>query len=217
MVTNDKHILKIKDYLDSYQYTYYPVIDRDFSSHNKSTSSEKRRCSLSRSCSLIKDYVLSNNFDYFFTLTIKDVKRADIDFASKLINDSIKKYSKRLKNKGIEFKYIYVFERQKKGGLHLHGYFSGFNDLYVNKFGHLSSLFFDSIGFQNFQDAKVCNPFYLIKYIIKEPLFELKHLFFRSRNLKKPKISYLHDNMNEFLNFSFTFQNQFCKMVTVKK
>lgn len=108
-------------------------------------------------------------------------------------------------------------KNKANGGIHLHGFFSGFDDLYINEYGHLSSKYFDKVGFQNFTSLIVVNPFYIIKYISKEPIKELKHRYFRSRNLNKAEVSYLHCNFDEFQNFPFTFQNQFGKMITVEK
>ena len=180
-------------------------------------SKEIKRCSCSRSCSLIKEYVLCNDFDYFFTLTIKDDIKYNYAACCEYIKNSFKEYARRCKRQDIEFKYIYVFEKTKKGALHVHGFISGLFDLYLNKYGYKSSLYFDHIGFQNYSDSSSVNAFYLIKYIIKSPIEELPHNFYKSRNLKKADISYIHDNFAEFFNLSWTFENQFCKMISVKR
>lgn len=218
-ITKDRYLLKIKDFGSCLQYTYSKVIDKNNNKKKKNNSlssvnkAESLRCSISRSISNIKELCFCNNFEYFFTLTVKDNKRNDILFSCNLINGSVKEYARTRKH----FKYLYVFEKQKAGGIHIHGFFSGFDDLYYNKYGHLSSLFFDKIGFQNFIVVDKVNPFYLIKYISKEPIKELKHRYFRSRNLKKADTSYLHCNFDEFSNFGFTFKNKYCKMITVSK
>lgn len=91
----------------------------------------------------------------------------------------------------------------------------GLDDLYYNKYNHLSSRHFDKLGFQCYEEVDKVNPFYIIKYIAKKPIKELKHRYFRSRNLKSASVSYLHCNFDEFSNFNFTFKNRYCKMVTV--
>lgn len=216
-MNNSKKLLKIKTYNDCIQYTYSNVCFTNRSSRkikkNHSSKSEIFRCSISRSISHIKELCLCNNFDWFFTLTLKTKKRNNILYSTTYIRDSIKKYAKTHK----DFKYLYVFEKQKKGGIHIHGFFSGFDDLYLNKNGHLSSKFFDKVGYQCFERAFQVNPFYLIKYITKEPIVELRQRYFRSRNLKTAEISYLHCNFEEFKNFPFTFRNEYCKMITVEK
>lgn len=211
-----RHILKIVDFGDSEQYSYYSVKPKKTNNSSLLTSinkDESNRCSISRSISNIKSLCLLNDFDFFFTLTLKTNRRNDIFYSTKLINDSIKYYCKHI----AKLKYVYVFEKQKKGGIHIHGYFSGFNDLYINDNGHLSSKYFDSIGFQSFSFTDKINPFYLIKYISKDPIKELKHRYYRSRNLIKPKISYIHCNFNELCDLPFLFQSDYCKMITFDK
>lgn len=96
------------------------------------------------------------------------------------------------------------------------GFFDGFFDLYQNKYGHLSSLYFDNIGFQNFLDADKVNPNYLIKYINKNPTY-IKHLYHISRGLKKAIVFNYHDYFDKFLDIPFTFKNKFVKMTTYYK
>lgn len=212
---NNLYILKIKKFKCASQLTLYPRILRK-DKKNHSSKEKIQSCSTSRSISLIKEYCLCNDFDYFFTLTLKDFsfRTSALESCSFMLKH-IKHYAKLARGRGLEFKYILVFERQKKGGIHLHGYFSGFFDLYTNNNGYLSSIYFDNIGYQNFTLAFDSNPFYLIKYMTKEPIKEIPHLFYRSKNLKKAEISYLHDNFQEFKNFPFTFENAYCKMATI--
>lgn len=218
---DSRKILKIKRYSNFLQYTYYDLDDSKClitytnNNNNKSNdfkSSESLRCSISRSISNIKEYCFCNDFEFFVTFTLKDKNRNSILFACNTISSAIKKYGKTRK----DFKYLYVFEKTKKGGIHAHGFFSGFDDLYLNLYGHWSSKFFDSIGFHNIIPMYKVNPFYIIKYISKEPIKELKHRYFRSRNLKKAEISYLKCNFDEFKNFYFTFKNKYCKMITIE-
>lgn len=210
-------VIKIKDFNDCFQITStYKHTARRLKTI-KNDKEESKRCASSRACSKIKDLRLANYFDYFVTLTIaSDIKFKWLD-AINLFNNAIKNYKRNAENRGLEFKYLYVFELTEKEGIHLHGFFSGFYDLYVNDFNHLSSKYFDKIGFQCFNDANVVNPFYFIKYILKEDKIENKHKYYFSNNLKMPLVDTLHDNLNEFSNFVWTFENNYCKMITIAK
>lgn len=217
LYTKDLYKVKLKHYTNSIQFTLMPRFSRSLRKKH-SSKNQIQSCSISRSISLIKEICLCNEFDYFFTLTLKDYSfRTDNLLSCDFLLKHIKHYAKLARGRGIEFKYILVFEKQKKGGIHLHGYFSGFFDLYTNKNGYLSSIYFDNIGYQNFTIAHEVNPFYLIKYMTKEPIKDIPHLFYRSRGLKKAEVSYLNDNFNEYLNFPFTFENNFCRIITITK
>lgn len=213
----NSYLLKLKHYSFAIQYTYSKITcNRKFYpslKQKKSNIEEINRCSYSRSISLIKEYCFSNDFDYFFTFTLKSKKRNNTLFAFNLINSKFDYYKKKYN----DFSYIYVFEKQKKGGLHVHGFIRGLKDLYINDNGHLSSKYFDKLGFQCYESIEKVNPFYLIKYITKEPIKELKHRFYRSKDLKKADVSYLHCNFDEFKDFPFTFKSNFCKMITIPK
>ena len=116
---------------------------------------------------------------------------------------------------GVDFKYLYVFELTKGGGVHLHGFFSGFFDLYVNEYGYLSSLFFDKLGFQSFIPASDVNEFYLLKYITKTESRISSRRFYRSRNLNKPIITTFKDNFNDFMTLNWSNRNEYCNIVTI--
>lgn len=213
METDNLYILKTKDFGKVIEQSYYKY--KTITKEKESSKEEKERSKRSRACSRIKEIVYCNNFDYFFTLTIKSDFRVDIEYSIRYLIDKINYYSKRGKTKGVEVKYIYVFELTKNKGVHLHGFISGLYDLYLNKYNHLSSLYFDNVGFQNIVSADKVNPNYLIKYIMKSPTY-LKQLYHASRGLNKPIITLYHDRFNRFLDFPFTFKNKFCKMITYK-
>lgn len=130
LYTKDLYTLKIKHYSNANQYTLYRTKSNSNNSNNSrifSNSSNSISSSRSRSCSLIKELALSNNFDYFFTLTLKGFSfRNDVIKSADFINSSIKHYARLAKQRGATFRYMYVFEKQKKGGIHIHGYFSRF-------------------------------------------------------------------------------------------
>lgn len=208
---DDIYFLKIKDYGSVIEQSYYK--HHTISKINSSSEEEKARSSRSRAISKIKEICYCNSFDYFFTLTIKDISRYDIESSINSITKSINYYKKLAKLRNLDFKFIYIFELTKKGGVHLHGFFSGFYDLYLNEYNHLSSLYFDNIGFQNFIKASDVNVNYLIKYILKSPTY-VKQIYHCSRGLEKPTITIYHDYFDNFLDFPFTFKSKYCKMIT---
>lgn len=110
-------ILKTKDYGSVIEQTYYKKQENKISSGNSSTLEEKLRSSRSRAISRIKEICYCNNFDYFFTITLKDiVLRNEPQNAINFLNKSIINYYRRGLYKGEVFKYIYVFEYTKKRG-----------------------------------------------------------------------------------------------------
>lgn len=209
-------VLKTKDFGDIIEQTYYKsksIVRKG----NKSSKEASRLASRSRSISRIKEIVYCNDFDYFFTLTLKDVSlRLAPNLAIDYFNKEIKNYSKFCNYHGYDFKYVYVFELTKKGSVHVHGFGKNFCDLYINQYGHLSSLKLDKIGFQNFAEASKVNVNYLIKYIMKSPL-ELKSIYHASRGFKKAEVTKFHDCFNKLLDFPFTAKNKYCYMATYVK
>lgn len=126
MYTDLHWILKCKEYKDCIQYSYFQkdLNNKRKKKQKKDDTEESQRCSLSRTSSLLKEYILNNDFKYFFTLTIKYDFRNNVKYTTDLINKYIKNYSKQCKTRGIQFSYVYVYEKQKKGGIHLHGFFN---------------------------------------------------------------------------------------------
>lgn len=118
----ETYILKTKDFGEIIEQTYYKKQDRIFKGGH-STEEEKQKASRSRAVSKIKEAVYCNNFKYFFTLTIKDDTRFDIEKSMKMIVNSINYYKKLAKNNGFDFRFVYVFELTKNKGVHLHRLF----------------------------------------------------------------------------------------------
>lgn len=211
----ETYILKTKEMNNIIEQSYYKY-KKPTKKSGTSTEEEKQKASRSRATSRIKEIVNCNDFEYFFTLTIASDLKFEHEKAMQFLVKSINYYKKLAYIKGYDFKFVYIFELTKNNGIHLHGFFSGFFDLYINKYNHLSSLYFDNIGFQNFIKASEVNKFYLIKYIRKSPIY-LKHIYHTSRNLNKPKITIFHDRYKLYLNIPFTFQNKYAKMITYEK
>lgn len=104
----ETYILKTK-YLGS-------VIEQSYYKHKEnilksghSSQEEKQRSSRSRAISRIKEIVYCNDFSYFFTLTIKDSFRYDIEHSINYLT-SIMNYYKKLHS---NFKFVYVYELTK--------------------------------------------------------------------------------------------------------
>ena len=75
----------------------------------------------------IKDYILSNDFNYFWTLTFKD-DRYDYDLAFQKMG----KWLERMRKKYGKFDYIMIPELHKDGAIHFHGVTGRLNALIVD-------------------------------------------------------------------------------------
>lgn len=157
---------------------------------------EKDRISTSRRKRRIKEIALCNDFEWFGTFTISSkldyINRYDLEECAIELKKKMKAYRRKYK----DFKFVYVFETHKDGAYHCHGLFKGFDDLYVNKNGYLSSEFFDKLGYNSFSKIKsynkACN--YITKYISKNPIIlDSGYVYNCSRFLKKPVIEILMD------------------------
>lgn len=164
--------------------------------NNKYSEEETERISLSRTKRRIREICLSNDFEYFVTMTvsskIKQYDRTDLENCI----DNIKKIMKKVKRvstaQGGDFKYIFIAEQHKNGAYHFHGMMRDLpkGDIYTNKYGYLSSHIIDTLGYNSFSKInsynKCCN--YISKYITKNCCrTERNQVYFCSRGLDKPK------------------------------
>ena len=149
-------------------------------------SDEVDRVSLSRTRRNIRELALSNNFEYFATLTVNS-EYADRFHLTECQN-LLRKKLKKLKRKNDDFAYIFITEKHKNGAFHFHGLVKGVKDFYINNNGYLSHSVFDEIGFNSFSKiknySKTCN--YILKYITKDCVKnEARHsLHIQSRSQK---------------------------------
>ena len=128
---------------DKVAYKYDHKKKRNFKAEwNKILTSpeEIERISLSRTKNNIKNICLSNNFEYFCTMTV-DSKNAD-RFSLQEVQDKMKKICKSIKRKNKDFAYIYITEEHKNGAFHFHGMCKNI-DLYLNKNYYYSSFDFN--------------------------------------------------------------------------
>ena len=140
-------------------------VQKNFISSDKE---EVERISLSRSRRNIRELALSNNFEYFCTLTISS---SSCDrFSLTECQNRLRRKLKTLKQYNKNFGYIFITEKHKNGAYHFHGLVKGIDNFYTNEYGYLSNKTFDQLGFNSFSKIKdynkCCN--YITKYITKD-------------------------------------------------
>ena len=182
----------------------------DIDKKNITCKSEVERISLSRTRRNIRELALCNNFEYFCTITVSSAKcdRYSLDE----VQDNLRKCLRNIRNSSKDFKYLIITEKHKDGAFHFHGLMSGLSDLYVNKYGYLSSSKLDTLGFNSFSKIesldKVSN--YILKYITKDCVKNSKNqIYISSRGLKKAERTELNPNIN--IDYSYT--NDFCSIL----
>lgn len=165
----------------------------DVCSNVSSISSEAS--SLSRSKRTIRDLVLTNDFDYFITLTVNS-KFCD-RYSLSDTQDKVRYYMRLMKlrslsyDKNLKFKYLFITEQHKDGAFHFHGFCKGCcpDTLYRNKNGFISCKIFDRLGYNSFskvKDYKKASS-YICKYITKDCIKnEHNQIYFCSKYLLRP-------------------------------
>lgn len=186
-----------------------------FPTKAKKKSSVPRSDSLKRAKDRIFDYILSNEFDYFFTGTIDPKKYNSSD--PKAIFKYIQNWLKNLVKRN-NLKYVFVPELHKSGKIHFHGLIKGDNlnlvdsgtKLYKGcKKGPIKDFTAIRKGFSPENGRIVYNldrwkfgfttcinlvgdpmntAFYVTKYITKDCKKIFGKFFWHSRGLKKPDI-----------------------------
>lgn len=167
----------------------------------------------------VREIALSNDFQYFVTLTVspKYCERSNLDTIICKIRLILKKY----KRKNKDFSYLLIAEMHKDNtNYHFHGLMKGINenDIYINRNGYLSNIFFDEIGFNSFDKIKhyekTCN--YITKYISKNICkISSGHSYFHSRGLKIPETYKLKPfDINFLKNYNF-FENEYLKKIQI--
>lgn len=179
----------------------------------KVSSSEIERISNSRTKREIRELALSNEFEYFVTLTINS------DFCNRYSEDvcfdELRKILKAYRRKNENFRYLLIAEYHQDQAVHFHGLFKGLDvaDLYINQNYYLSSKFFDKIGFNSFSKIKdyykCCN--YILKYISKQPVrSSSRRCYIASRDLNR---AIIHDlDIKSFDDNFFTYNNDYCSI-----
>lgn len=183
----------------------------DIDKKNVTCKSEVERISLSRTRRNIRELALCNNFEYFCTITVSSAKcdRYSLDE----VQDNLRKCLRNIRNSSEDFKYLIITEKHKDGAFHFHGLLSGLSDLYVNKYGYLSSSKLDTLGFNSFSKIesldKVSN--YILKYITKDCVRNSKNqVYISSRGLKKAERTELNPNIS---NIDYSYINDYCSIL----
>lgn len=88
---------------------------------------ENKLRSIRRTKQTVKDYVLSNDFDMFWTLTYATNRESDVDCIKRMQN-----WVKRKREKYGKFSYIIIPERHKNGCLHFHMLTKGYRGSIVD-------------------------------------------------------------------------------------
>ena len=149
----------------------------------------------------IKDYVLSNDFDYFWTLTFK-VDRHDYDLAFKKMSN----WLRRMKRKYGKFDYIMIPELHKDGAIHFHGVTGGLNAVICDSgVKHKGVTVYNCTdwnhGFTTLTKIrdKEKTASYVTKYITKEMQNSIvekgKKKYWLSRGLRKPDVTFSELNL----------------------
>lgn len=149
----------------------------------------------------IKDYILSNDFDYFWTLTFK-ADRYDYDLAFKKMG----KWLEKMRKKYGKFDYIMIPELHKDGAIHFHGVTGGLNALIVDAgVKHKGVKVYNCLewehGFTTLTKIrdKEKTASYVTKYITKEMQNSIvekgKKKYWCSRGLRKPDVTFSELNL----------------------
>ncbi len=214
LIFSKNSVYNSKSYLYNYNNRFFRICSikscrgkgfEDMCSKNKTDKKEVDRISLSRTRRNIRELALCNNFEYFCTITVNSSKfdRYSLDE----VQDNLRKCLRNIRICSEDFKYLIITEKHKDGAFHFHGLMSGLSDLYVNRYGYLSSSKLDVLGFNSFSKIesleKVAN--YILKYISKDCVRNSKNqVYISSRGLKKAERSELNTNINNDIQFSYS-------------
>ena len=153
----------------------------------------------------IKDYILCNDFDYFWTLTF-DSDRYNYTVAF----EKMGKWLEKMRKKYGKFNYIMIPELHKDGAIHFHGVTGGLNAV-VRDSGvkHKGVKVYNCTDWQHgFTTltrvrSKEKTATYVTKYVTKEMQNSIvgkgKKKYWCSRGLRLPAVTYTDLNLGEDL------------------
>lgn len=165
-------------------YKLFPVSDPE-----RSLSESTRRSKMK-----LYDYALSNDWEWFFTLTLRKEKvdRYDYDACVK----ALKNFLDRVRRKCPDMKYLFVPEQHEDGAYHFHGLVSGCNNLEFKKTNIIRdgkvvyNVLDYKLGFSEATKVKdtIRASGYICKYVTKTLCQALKgrKRYWASRNLHLP-------------------------------
>lgn len=196
---------------------------------------EKERIKLKRFKEVrtkMRDYVLSNNFTHFWTLTQDEKKISNGDrFDDILALDNLKKFLKKVrqqaKRKDINFKYLVIPERHKNGALHFHVLSENYPYELID-----SGITFKKrplynckewvYGFSSISEIrdkeKIAN--YIIKYITKDlmgqDLGRGRKKYWCSKGLSLPKTEYFEEDICSKMEANWTSKDGCVSIYKIK-
>jgi len=154
--------------------------------------------SIDRAHSTVRDYILCNDFSWFFTLTISPDKCDRLD--DKAVQQLLKRYFDKIRRHN-SIEYILVPERHKNGALHFHGLLNNPPTLTPTKKRDSSgrpryenSDALEMLGFNDWTRIQSTEALshYVRKYITKSMIIAPnKKRYYCSKNLKKPEKHYI--------------------------
>ena len=191
-------------------------------------SLDVRYDSMKRAKDSIFDYILNNDFSYFFTGTINPDKLNSSDPVELL--KPLQKWLNNLRNR-YGLSYVMIPEYHKSGRIHFHGVFAsekplkledsgtklykGFNKPVSNDKAellglsggrtiyNLSSWRFGFSTCISLQGDPINTAFYVTKYITKDCKKIFGRFFWHSRDLKKPDMIYTDIDFDSFAGLDF--------------
>lgn len=164
----------------------------------------------------IKDYVLCNDFDTFWTMTFKN-HRYDYEHAFEVLS----KWLRKMRDKHGKFRYIVIPEIHKDGAIHFHGVFGGFKGLLVDSgVKHRNVTVFNcpewEYGFTTItrmRNKEKCAS-YVTKYFTKQMQATIvkkgQKKYWLSKGLEKPVVTYSADDLGR--NLQPVYTNDVCSI-----
>lgn len=221
----------IKYYNPLFIKTNYDKVQKIVNNKNKNLEDNIQR-SVRRTKSVIKDYILSNEFEWFVTFTFnpKKVDRYNFNHCSVKMQSWLARTSIYAKENKIEFKYIIVPEFHKDGAIHFHALIANYpKNMTKTKVIQDSKLVYNLPSFRyGFTNAKSIkdnsDPIfgYLTKYITKDMiLVNNRRRYWCSKNLNKPKI--FHNQikelnlLNQLNDNNIEYTNQYSQIYKIPK
>lgn len=192
-----------------------------------SVNTSKLNNNLVRAKSMIKEYALCNDFEYFITLTL-DRNKYDRYNLKKYIKDLgqfIRDYRKKYK---VDIQYLLIPEQHKDGAWHLHGLIKGIEKSHLINFDTLPNapgklkgkdyynfqLYQDKFGFCSLGKIKDINKIsnYITKYVNKDLGKNIEmgnKTYYCSRGLKKAETI---KKGHLVCPIEYDFENDYCKI-----
>lgn len=182
----------------------------------KNVNNYKLSNNRSRALTKCREIALSNDWQYFITLTL-DPKKYDRFDLPKFHHDLSLFFKRINRYRNQPIKYLLVPEKHKNGAWHLHGLVNGLSDLDISKnsngffqFDAYSSQFgYNSLSVIN---SNVAVSLYVSKHISKQIQNGVtqigSHLYYCSRGLKRGEIVALYNAASMPLNFKFQYESE---------